>query len=181
MVIEFKIKELISVMDQIVNKVADSGLKTLDLANFKPKQSIAIFDIKDFLWEELILKEKDYRIALKSFDWNQFEGKAVVVLCSVDAIVPTWAYMLVISYLQTHRVKHLVGSVDEMAKQLIQLEIEKLDVTAYKDERVIVKGCADIAVPNFAMSYLVSYLQPHVKSLMYGEPCSTVPIYKKPR
>ncbi|MGB0933060.1 MAG: DUF2480 family protein [Lishizhenia sp.] len=168
-------------MEEIVNKVADSGLKTLDLANFKPKKSIVIFDIKDFLWQELILKEKDYRMALKSFDWKQFEDKAVVILCSVDAIVPTWAYMLVVSYLQTHQIEHLVGSVDEMAKKLIQIEIEKLDIDSFVEERVIVKGCADIAVPNFAMSYLVSFLQPHVKSLMYGEPCSTVPIYKKPK
>lgn len=168
-------------MDEIVNKVADSSLKTLDLANFKPKQSIAVFDIKDFLWEALILKEKDYRKALKSFDWDSLNGNAVAVLCSADAIVPTWAYMLVISYLQSHNIKHVVGSIDEMAKILIKEEIEKLDVRQFLDERVIVKGCADIAVPNYAMSYLVSHLQPHVKSLMYGEPCSTVPIYKRPK
>ncbi len=168
-------------MDEIVNKVADSGLKTLDLANFKPKTDIVVFDIKDFLWQELILKEKEFRAALKDFHWESLKNNAVAVLCSTDAIVPTWAYMLVVSYLQSRDIQHLVGTKDELAKELIKLEIEKLTRDEFVDERIIVKGCADIAVPNFAMSYLVTYLQPVVKSLMYGEPCSTVPIYKKPK
>lgn len=173
--------ELIDAMDKIVNKVADSGLKTLDLANFKPKTDIVVFDIKDFLWQELILKEKEFRAALKDFHWESLKNNAVAVLCSTDAIVPTWAYMLVVSYLQSRDIQHLVGTKNELAKELIKLEIEKLTRDEFVGERIIVKGCADIAVPNFAMSYLVTYLQPVVKSLMYGEPCSTVPIYKKPK
>ncbi len=173
--------ELIDAMDKIVNKVADSGLKTLDLANFKPKTDIVVFDIKDFLWQELILKEKEFRAALEDFHWESLKNNAVAVLCSTDAIVPTWAYMLVVSYLQSRDIQHLVGTKNELAKELIKLEIEKLTRDEFVGERIIVKGCADIAVPNFAMSYLVTYLQPVVKSLMYGEPCSTVPIYKKPK
>ncbi|SFT79914.1 Protein of unknown function [Lishizhenia tianjinensis] len=168
-------------MDEIVNKVKQSGLKTLDLAQFIPQESVVVFDLKDYLWQELILKEKDFRAALKDFDWMSLEGKAVAIICSADAIVPTWAFMLVASYLQKNNIKHIVGSPDEMSKQLIKAKIEEINPKDYTDARIIVKGCADIAVPNFAMTYLVTYLQNEVKSLMYGEPCSTVPIYKAPK
>mgnify|MGYP000138505214 CR=1 FL=1 len=168
-------------MEEIVNKVAQSGLKTIDLAQFIPNEQAVIFDIKDFLWQELILKEKDFRSALKDFDWSSMNGKAVAIICSADAIVPTWAFMLVASHLQKNGIKHIVGSKDELSKMLIKSKIEELNPSDFTNERVIVKGCADIAVPNYAMTYLVTYLQNEVKSLMYGEPCSTVPIYKAPR
>lgn len=168
-------------MEEIRNKVKESGLLNIDLANFKPTVSIVSVDIADNLWQGLVLKEKDFRDFVKTNDWEQYKGKAVSVICSVDAIVPTWAYMLIISALNGVGVTAFAVSENEVYKHLVLDVINRIDVSEYQDERVIVKGCADIPSPEFAMSALVSKLQPVVKSLMYGEPCSTVPIYKAPR
>jgi hypothetical protein len=167
------------VEDLIKNKVKESGLVQLDLAAFKPKMPLVGIDLAEQLWQGFVLKEKDFRAWIKDHDWAQYQGKAVYIFCSTDAIIPTWAYMLVSSTLQKENVYSQVGTELELAKALIQEEICSIDLEQMQDQRIIIKGCADIQDPAFAMSYLVRLLQPHVKSLMYGEPCSTVPIFKK--
>lgn len=166
-------------MDEIVNRVKESGLISIDLATFKPSIEIVSIDIADVLWQRLVLKEKDFREWIKVHDWTIYKNKAVYVYCSEDAIVPTWAYMLIGSQLEAVTHNYIIGSKLDLEKRLIQkrIEIEKLD--AYKDGRIIIKGCADISSPEFAMSELVRHLQPVAKSIMYGEPCSTVPVYKR--
>jgi hypothetical protein len=166
-------------MEEIRNKVAESGLIQLDLADFKPKQKIVGIDLADQLWQGLVIKEKDFREWISGNDWKTYQEKAVYVHCSADAIIPTWAYMLVISQLNQVGAYSLVGSAEDLAKELISYEISRLELSSFADGRVIIKGCADIASPAYAMSKLVSHLQPVAKSIMYGEPCSTVPIYKR--
>ena len=167
-------------METIVNKVAESGIITLDLAPYVHIDNIAVFDLKPFLFMEMILKEKDYRAALQSHDWLQYDHKDVAVTCSVDAIIPVWAYMLAASYLQPLTASVFFGTADELAKVLIQQRINQLDVLEYIDKRVVIKGCGDTPVPEAAYLAVTYRLRPVVKSLMYGEPCSTVPVYKKP-
>ena len=164
---------------EIVNKVAESGLIQLDLADFKPKIEIVELDIAPQLWEGLILKEKDFRTWIGLNDWAVYDGKAVCVCCSVDAIIPTWAYMLVASKLigKAHTVE--IGSRIELEKTLIKNAIQTFDLNQFNEGKIIIKGCSDIASPSFAMVELMKLLQPIVKSIMYGEPCSTVPIYKR--
>jgi len=166
-------------METIVNKVAESGIITLDLAPFVSTDDIAVFDLKPFLFREMILKEKDYRTALPEHDWAQYVGKHVAVMCSVDAIVPVWAYMLAVSYLQPVATSVYFGTAEELGKILIQQRIQAIDLAEYADKRVVIKGCGDTPIPEIAYLAITQQLRPVVKSLMYGEPCSTVPIYKK--
>jgi hypothetical protein len=166
-------------MDEIRNKVQESGLISMDLAAFKPKETIVGIDLKNQLWQELVLKEKDFRAWIKETDWSQYQGQAVHIYCSTDAIIPTWAYMLVASVLIETASIVLVGSKLDLQKEIIRRNIEALDLTPYLEGRIIIKGCSDIPAPNFSMVELNKHLQPHVKSIMYGEPCSTVPVYKR--
>ncbi len=166
-------------MEEIKNKVQESGLIQLDLADFKSKIEILEVDIAPQLWEGLILKEKDFRGWIKENDWQKYEKKAVYVHCSADAIVPTWAYMLVTSKLVQNAEVFCIGSKLDLEKELIKNEIKSLDISAYKNGKIIIKGCSDINCPEYAMSELLARLQPHVKSIMYGEPCSTVPVFKR--
>lgn len=166
-------------MEEIVNKVAESGLIPMDLAEFKPKVEISEIDISAQLWQGLILKEKDFRLWIKEHDWNQYTNQAVYIHCSVDAIVPTWAYMLVASQLEGIAADFLVGSKIDLEKKLIRNSILELNPTNYIDGKIIIKGCSDISSPDFAMVELIHFLKPLAKSIMYGEPCSTVPIYKR--
>jgi uncharacterized protein DUF2480 len=166
-------------METIVNKVAESGIITLDLAPFILSDEIAVFDLKPFLFREMILKEKDYRAALLTYDWQQYEKKHVAVLCSADAIIPVWAYMLAVSYLQPVAASVYYGSADELTKLLIIQRINEINISEYEDKRVVIKGCGDTHIPEAAYVAVTERLRPVVKSLMYGEPCSTVPIYKK--
>jgi len=166
-------------VEEIRNKVKESGLVQLDLANYKPSLPLVGIDLAAQLWQGLVLKEKDFRDWIKTHDWKQYEGKAVYIFCSTDAIIPTWAFLLVTSALKKQEVPSIVGSENELAKSLINQEIHKIDLAELAQQRIIIKGCADILDPAYAMSYLVAHLQPYVKSKMYGEPCSTVPIYKK--
>lgn len=166
-------------MGEIVNKIKESGLIQMDLADFKPQDDIVLFDIKDQLWKGIALKEKDFRNFIKTNDWSQYHDKVVGVYCSVDAIIPTWAYMLVVSRLEQEGVKVYIGDKKEVEKQLTLENIKALSLEEYTEGRIIIKGCSDIAHPAFAMSELVKHLQPVAKSIMYGEPCSTVPVYKK--
>lgn len=168
-------------MDSIVNKVAESGILTLDLVNFLPgEESMMSFDLKPFLFMEMILKEKDYRAALQTHDWKQYQNKHVAIFCSVDAIIPVWAYMLAASYLNPHAAETYFGKPEELYKQQLLQNISAIDINEYTDKRVVIKGCGDIAIPDYAYVAVTQKLRPVVKSLMYGEPCSTVPIYKKP-
>lgn len=167
-------------MDEIRNKVKESGLINLDLADFKPNHSdIVEFDLATYLWQGLVLKEKEFRKSITELSWDKFINKNVFIHCSADAIVPTWAYMLVASELNKVANFFLVGTKEELIQTLVKLNIENHDVSAYNDERFIIKGCSDIPFPEFAMVELMKKLLPLSKSIMYGEPCSTVPIYKK--
>jgi len=165
-------------METIVNKVAESGIITLDLAQYLPG-NVAVFDLKPFLYMEMILKEKDYRAALQTHDWEQYSGKDVAVCCSVEAIVPVWAYMLAASYLQPIATSVYYGTPEELTKVLLNQRINDIPLDEYNDKRVVVKGCGDTPIPDAAYLAVTARLRPVVKSLMYGEPCSTVPIYKK--
>ncbi|MFK7783798.1 MAG: DUF2480 family protein [Crocinitomicaceae bacterium] len=166
-------------MDEIVNKVQQSGLISMDLADFRPRIALTELDISEQLWQGLVLKEKDFRAWVKDMDWSEFEGKAVYVHCKVDAIIPTWAYMLIGSRLFPFTTDFIIGTKADLEKQLILKRIQSEPLDEYKDGRIIIKGCADVADPAFAMTELVKHLQPVAKSIMYGEPCSTVPVYKR--
>ena len=164
-----------------VNKVAESGLITLDLEEWYPKEEVAVFDLKDHLFMGMIVKEKEFRESLKGFDWEQFRNKYVSVICSADAIIPVWAYMLVASYLQPVCLDLVIGDETELRKQLFLKKLNTIKTEDYVDQRVIVKGCGDLPIGEFAYLEITKLLRPYVKTLMYGEPCSTVPVYKKPK
>jgi hypothetical protein len=168
------------VMSEIVNKVAESALYTLDLAKYYPAEdSIRVFDLKPFLFMELILKEKDFREALKNHNWEDYRDKHVGVTCSADAIIPVWAYMLVASYLEpVAKSVHMAGE-EDIRNVVLQSNLRDLDVNDLKDVRVVVKGCGELPISNEAYMHITAKLRPVAKSIMYGEPCSTVPIFKK--
>jgi len=167
--------------DRIVNKVAESGLISLDLEQWYPKQEIVSFDIKDHLFMGMIVKEKEFRESLKQINWSAYKDKLVSITCSADAIIPVWAYMLVTGYLQPVCSDLYMGTEQEFLKHLFLRNIEAADLSAYRDQRVIVKGCGETPIGEFAYMAISKRLLPMVKTLMYGEPCSTVPVYKKPR
>ncbi len=163
-----------------VNKVAESGLITLDLEIFYPKGEIKTFDLKGYLFMELILKEKDFRAALQTTDWSQYQDAYVAITCSADAIIPMWAYMLIASYLQPVAKEIVFGNEQKLIDQLFLKNLASFDAASYEDKRVVVKGCGDVSIPETAYVEITNLLRPYVKSIMYGEPCSTIPIYKKP-
>lgn len=165
----------------LINRVAQSGLITIKLEEFFPTAPIVEFDLKDYLFMEMILKEKDFRAAMKSHDWTQYEGKNLLIFCSVDAIIPVWAYMLVTIYAEPFANTIFQGTSEAFYKAHYETEIAQLDLTTYENERVVIKGCSDQPVPPSAYVALTKRLRPVVKSIMYGEPCSTVPIYKRPK
>jgi hypothetical protein len=165
--------------DVIVNKVAQSGLITLNLEHYLPQGETVSFDLKDYLFMGLILKEKDFREALKNLDWQPYKDKYVAITCTADAIIPLWAYMLVTTYLQPLAKDIYVGTTEEMQKHLYLKSIAAINATEYTDKRIVVKGCGDISIGAFAYAELTKHLLPQVKSIMYGEPCSTVPVFKK--
>jgi hypothetical protein len=164
--------------EEIINKVTQSALLTLDLEQFFPRENIRLFDLKPFLFMELILKEKDFRAALSATDWTIYKDEIVGVYCSADAVIPVWAYMLVTSYLQPVAKEVIMGDEMVVLRQLMTKNIQALDPGEYKDKRVVVKGCGDRPVGDFAFLEITKLLRPVVKSIMYGEPCSTVPVYK---
>ncbi len=167
--------------DILVNKVANSKLKTINLEELYPQEEIVNFDIKDYLFQELILKEKDFRQALKEHDWEQYQDKILCVHCSTDAIIPVWAYMLVSSY--AGQIAHTIytGAHDQYLVNYYDQKLDDIDLSIYKDGLVVIKGCSNKPVPPSAYAKITALLKPYVKSLMYGEPCSTVPIYKRIR
>jgi len=165
--------------DVIVNKVAESGLITLDLEEYYPKEAVAIFDLKDHLFMGLILKEKEYREALKNLDWSVYQNKNVAITCSADAVIPMWAYMLTASYLQPVAKEVVFGNEDFLHRTLFLKNLSAINAADYIDKRVVIKGCGDKAISETAYVEITRLLRPVAKSIMYGEPCSTVPIYKQ--
>jgi Protein of unknown function (DUF2480) len=164
---------------EIVNKVAQSGLITIDLEELYPAGEQVVLDIKPWLFEELILKEKDFREYIIKHDWEQYRSKHVAVLCSADAIVPTWAYMLIAAQLAPVAQTVFFGGLEEMSNHLFYNKLSQLDPVVYKDQRIVIKGCSGREVPVAAYLEITRLLQPYVKSIMYGEPCSTVPVFKR--
>ncbi len=165
----------------LVNRVASSGLITLNLEEYFPTAEVIVFDIKDYLFHELILKEKEFRTALKEHDWKQYEGKHLAIHCSTDAILPTWAFMLITTYAQPFAKSITQGNLDTFYATYYLEVLSGIDVKQYEDQRIVIKGCSNKPVPVAAYMELVRLLRPYAKSIMYGEPCSTVPIFKKPR
>lgn len=165
--------------EAFVNKVAESGIVTIDLESFYPAEEIVSFDLKEYLFMGLILKEKDFREALKNIDTSAFQGKIVAVHCSTDAIIPMWAYMLVASLLQPVARSVVFGTEEKALRDAWIGNIASMPVGEYAEKRVVIKGCGEKPVPEEAYVAVTSLLRPVVKSIMYGEPCSTVPVYKK--
>lgn len=164
---------------EIVNRVASSKLITFDLEDFYPAGERVLFDIKDWLLEGFVLREKDFREAAKEHDWSVYQDKNVALTCSTDAIIPGWAYMLLTTHLNPYARKVVVGDLETLETVLYAEVIQRMDVSEFADKPVIVKGCSNKPVPQNAYIQIIEKLQPVVKSLMYGEACSSVPLYKK--
>ncbi len=164
---------------EIINKVSQSGLITIDLEELYPKGERVLFDIKNLLFQELILKEKDFREFIKTEDWSKYKDKYVALICSADAVVPTWAYMLLTTQLEPFAKKVIFGNLEMLETILYNEILNKLAIEDYKDARVVIKGCGKLPVPKAAYVEITRLLRPVAKSIMYGEPCSTVPLYKQ--
>lgn len=167
------------IQENIVNRVAQSGLVSLDPAELYPAGDRIVYDIKDNLFHGLMLREKDFREFIKQHDWSQYQDKHVAITCSSDAIVPTWAYMLLGNKMAPFARTIVFGNLELLETVLFDRAVNMLDIEKYRDERVVIKGCGDIAVPVSAYVDLTAKLSGVAKSIMYGEPCSTVPIYKR--
>lgn len=168
------------IQENIVNKVAQSGLVTIDLAKYSPNQEdIIIYDIKDNLFHGLILREKDFRDFVKDHDWSQYAGKHVGITCSTDAIVPTWAYMILSNKLTPYAKSIGFGTEEDIIRERYSAALNAIEYSQYQDQRIVVKGCGDIYVPESAFVSFTAQLSKVAKSIMYGEPCSTVPVYKR--
>ena len=165
--------------EEIVNRVANSGLITFNLEEYYPKGQRHCIDLKNWLFEEIILKEKDFRQAVKDYDWSQHKDEFVCIDCTADAIVPVWAYMLITSSLSHFAKKIVRGNIEQLESALFEGVIDKLETHPFVDQRVIIKGCSNLPVPESAYIAITSKLNPIAKSIMYGEACSSVPIYKK--
>lgn len=165
--------------DVLVNRVAESSLVTIDLEDFYPAREVITFDLKDFLFMGLILREKDYREALKNTEWQSYAGKIVAVTCSADAVIPMWAYMLAASYLQPVAADVLFANQDQAVEEAILKKLRSADLGVYQDQRVVVKGCGEKKIGEKVYLEIALLLRPLAKSIMYGEPCSTVPVFKK--
>lgn len=165
------------IQENIINKVAQSGLVTLDPADFYPQGERVIYDIAANLFQGLILREKDFREFVKEHDWAQYTGKNIGIICSADAIVPAWAYMLLANRMAPYASEVVFGNEEVLETILFTKAIEKMDVEQYRDQRMVIKGCGDVPVSAYVA--ITEKLTPVVKSLMFGEPCSTVPLYKR--
>jgi uncharacterized protein DUF2480 len=165
--------------DKIVNRVENSQLKTIDLEELYPQETRITIDIKNWLFQELILKEAEFREHLKNHDWSQYNNHYVALTCSSDAIIPSWAFMLVATYLFPFAKKVVVGNLIALETSIFQDIITKINIEDYKNKPVIIKGCANKPIPETAYIQLIKKLQAVVKSIMFGEACSTVPLFKK--
>ena len=164
--------------EEIINRVNKSPLKTFDLEEIYPEGKRILFDIKDWLIHEIILKEKDFRESVKNHDWSQYKNSFVAVTCSVDAIIPSWAFMLIASELTPFSKKVVIGNLELLETVIYQELMGFIDFRDFTNKPVIIKGCADKPIPNSAYAFLIEKLQPIAKSIMFGEACSTVPLYK---
>ncbi|WGD35620.1 DUF2480 family protein [Olleya sp. YS] len=165
--------------DEIINRVANSKLVTIDLEDFYPEGKRVLFDIKDWLFQELVLKEKDFRDYIKNHDWSQYKNQYVAITCSADAIIPDWAFMLLVVNLEPFVEKCHIGSLEDLETSIYQDIINDIDGTIYQDKPVIIKGCSNKPVPVNAYVLLTNKLKPYAKSIMYGEACSFVPLFKR--
>jgi hypothetical protein len=166
-------------MSEIVNRVSSSSIISLNLDEIYPKEERVIFDLKSFLWQELILKEQDFRKALKGIEWEVYREKWVAITCSADAIIPTWAFMLVCTYLHPVSKGYVIGDLNTLEIMISETLISSFDLESFRDRPVVIKGCSNFPIPLFAYGRMMSVLQPVARSLMFGEPCSTVPLFKK--
>lgn len=174
-------KNKASLMEELVNRVANSGLITLNLEEHWPAVERVNFDLKEQLFQGLILREKEFRQSLKELDWSAYDGKVLLVHCSADAIIPVWAYMLVSSLAAPHAAEVFFGDEERWLSAYYRDVLAGMDFSQYEGERVVIKGCSKHPVPAAAYMEIARLLQPHAQSVMYGEPCSTVPIFKRPR
>lgn len=163
----------------IINKVAQSDLITLDLTDFSKGVSIDEFDLKDFLFNGLVLKEKDFRESLKEYDFSKYKNKTVAVFCSSQSIIPMWAYMLISSYLSGVTKSIFFGTKKMVLQKLMLEKINAIDNSCYINKKVIVKGCGSVPLSEDLYLAITLKLQAKVKILMFGEACSAVPVYKK--
>ena len=167
--------------DTIINRVAGSALVSIDLEDLYHPGKRVLYDIKDNLFEGIVLKEKDFRDFILNHDWTQYSEKNIAITCSVDAIIPTWAYMLLVTKMEPYANMIVLGNLQDLENALFKEALDKLDIEAYRNRKVVIKGCSDKPVPEYAYVELTRKLRPLVASIMFGEPCSTVPVYKKPK
>lgn len=165
--------------EEIINRVAKSSIVTINLEDLYVPGVRVVFDLKDNLFQGIILKEKEFRDFLKSNDWSVYQDKHVAIFCSVDAIIPTWAYMLLAVHIEPKARTIVYGDLSVLEDELFKRALKILNPKDYKDKKVVIKGCGKIDVPTSAYVELTGLLRPYATSIMYGEPCSTVPIYKK--
>lgn len=168
-------------MSEIVNRVANSAIISVDLETYFPAGPRKSFDLRPYLFEEMIVREKDFRQSLKETNWEEFRGALVAVYCSVDAIIPTWAYMLVMTYLDGVAKEAVIGDLEELEKYAMTKSLQQLNPKDFEGRPVVVKGCSKLPVPIHAYGEIVRILKGSARSIMYGEPCSTVPVYKAPK
>ena len=165
--------------DEIVNRVASSKLVVVDLEDYYPKGKRSVLDIKSWLFEELVLREKDFREKVDNHDWRQYQDHYVALTCTSDAIVPAWAFMLLTMHLQPYAKRVVIGDLDQLETSIYQDIIQNLDVSEFVDKSLIIKGCSNKPVPANAYILLSQKLKPIAKSIMYGEACSSVPLFKR--
>lgn len=165
--------------DEIINRVAKSKLITIDLEDYYPKGNRFLFDIKDWLFEGFVLREKEFRTQVKAFNWSQYQDHYIALTCSTDAIIPGWAYMLLSIQLEPYAKKIIIGNLENLETSIYQDIINNLDITDYINKPIIIKGCSNKPVPQNAYIMLSNKLKPIAKSIMYGEACSSVPLFKK--
>ena len=165
--------------NEIINRVANSKLKTIDLEDYYPQGKRVVIDIKNWLYQELILKEKDFRDQLNNYDWSIYENNYVALTCSTDAIIPSWAYMLITTHLSSYAKMVVIGDLAYLEASIFQDIITNFDIEPYKNTPVIIKGCSKKPIPETAYIQLITKLQPVTSSIMFGEACSTVPLFKK--
>lgn len=168
-------------MSEIVNRVTQSSILSFDLEEIYPKEERVVFDLKPFLFQEFVLREKEFRADLKALDWNKYSQKWVAITCTSDAIIPNWAFLLVATYLTSICKGYVIGDLKELEIFISEMTLNNIDLESFTERPVVIKGCSNFPVPLFAYGRLVSLIQTRAKSIMYGEPCSTVPLFKKPK
>ena len=168
-------------MSEIINRVAQSSLITIDVEDLYPEDEIVEIDLRNVLFQESILREKDFRLYVKDVDWSQYKDKAVAIFCSVDAIIPVWSYMILTAAITPYTSKIIMGDKAAMLEYLFQCSVSKMNPKKYINAKVVVKGCSRRFVPESVHVQITKLLQPVVSTLMYGEPCSTVSVYKRPK